>query len=169
MMDQGKVISIFREGVPDQLSQDIIDNPQDHTLSLYPAGYSKTWHAVSRQTDYKRLYDIACILGTENEFYPFPEKDYTINIQPENNKWDQYALAIILHMRTNANESNSIHMGYIPRSINRFLRIDLIKKINILSVKSEVYGSYYCAKLIMSYKNSIIPENMDRYFSILDE
>lgn len=137
----------------------IFDQPDKGVLELYPAGYTKpsTWDKVSRQEVHKAIYEKACILGTEDQLYPFGKTGaHNIELVPiHNNQFDPNAIMIRLVADDNSPlvKYNLRDLGFIPQRISEQIRknIGMFTGGAILKTRAEVYGRWYHCKVILTY------------------
>lgn len=159
----------------------IHDKPHEGTLTLYPAGQTKrdTKTGLKRQAHAQYLYDAAIQLGKEDRDFPFHQNDYTVTLVRDlENQYDDSAIRVMFkgNPRSSLFKDKSFCLGYIPQRISAAIcaNMNLIRGVDILKVKNQVFGKYYMTKLVIYYGENANPYKsdsvvVDRFFSIMDE
>ena len=137
----------------------IWDDTEHGILFLRPAGFTKEPAAGPPRQDVLRgLHKQTQDNGRQDQAFPFHKEDYSICLIAEpSNQYDVHAIRIELAWV----DGSAWDIGYIPKRINRTIgrRMDMIKEIQIHSVKAGIHHKYYVADLWIRYRDEPVSIN----------
>lgn len=141
--------------------------PEEKTLELYPAGYTKnsSRDGNNRQAALKSLYEIAVNMGTQDMLYPFEEVPHNIKlVHQRNNPKDPYAMYVVIDAPVPGSMLGHLDgrdLGYVPLKVSEHVHKHgliggLITGGRILKIRANFHSKYYTCKVIFGYGDSPI-------------
>lgn len=154
--------------------------PEKYTLEFYPTGCTKYSPSLNgAQVALKALWNLAVVLRTEDQLYPFKKIDHNIClVHQRDNPEDKHAMFIVLVASTVGNlmyKLDGLNIGWCPKCISKqiYENLSIIKGGRILKVCSVFHKRYYTAKVVFGYGESeligIDLGESTRFIDIMDE
>lgn len=157
----------------------IVDRPEQGMIELYPAGSTKpSTQEGSRQAVLRNIYEKALEIEAEDKLFPFGKKGHHIVLHPQkDNRYDPHAVLLTL----SAPEDSCLYscdgkdIGFIPKRISKLIHENWHCFYDglIYKVKSNVYGKYYQAKIVLLYGDEFSRAgssmSMGRFVNLLEE